>query len=104
MPRPAGLIFVCILPSTVQSSIAFTSIARGNVAAALCSASVSNLFGMVLTPLFVVLLLGSKSGGFSTSAMESIALQLLLPFVLGYQIWSYFVFHKRVNEKEHLEY
>lgn len=78
----AGLIFVCILPSTVQSSIAFTSIARGNVAAALCSASVSNLFGMVLTPLLVVLLLDSK-GGFSTRAVESIALQLLMPFLAG---------------------
>lgn len=37
-----GLMFVCLLPSTVQSSIAFTSIARGNVPAALCCASVSN--------------------------------------------------------------
>lgn len=79
----AGLIFVCILPSTVQSSIAFTSIARGNVPAALCSASVSNLFGMVLTPLLVVLLLDSKGGGFSTRAVESIALQLLMPFIAG---------------------
>lgn len=78
-----GLIFVCILPSTVQSSIAFTSIARGNVPAALCSASVSNLFGMVLTPLLVMLLLDSKGGGFSTRAVESIALQLLMPFIAG---------------------
>lgn len=79
----AGLIFVCILPSTVQSSIAFTSIARGNVAAALCSASVSNLFGIVLTPLLVVALLDSHGGGFSTKAVESIALQILLPFIVG---------------------
>lgn len=78
-----GLIFVCVLPSTVQSSIAFTSIARGNVPAALCSASVSNLFGIVLTPLLVVLLLDSKGGGFSTRAVESIALQLLMPFLAG---------------------
>ena len=41
-----GLLFLSTLPSTVQSSIAFTSIARGNVAAALCSASVSNLVGV----------------------------------------------------------
>ena len=39
----AGVLFLCLLPSTVQSSIAFTSIARGNVAAAICSASLSNL-------------------------------------------------------------
>ncbi|WP_089173991.1 bile acid:sodium symporter family protein [Bosea sp. AS-1] len=78
-----GLMFVCVLPSTVQSSIAFTSIARGNVAAALCSASVSNLFGMVVTPLLVMLLLDSKGVGFSGEAMKSIALQLLLPFAIG---------------------
>ena len=48
-----GIIFVGVLPSTVQSSIAFTSIARGNVPAALCAASVSNLIGIVLTPLLV---------------------------------------------------
>ena len=78
-----GLMFVCVLPSTVQSSIAFTSIARGNVAAALCSASVSNLFGMVVTPLLVMLLLNANGGGFSTAAVESIALQLLAPFAVG---------------------
>ncbi len=82
-PLILGLMFVCVLPSTVQSSIAFTSIARGNVAAALCSASVSNLFGMVVTPLLVMLLLDSKGVGFSGAAMESIALQLLLPFAVG---------------------
>jgi sodium/bile acid cotransporter 7 len=38
---------------------------------------------MVLTPLLVVLLLDSKGGGFSTRAVESIALQLLMPFIAG---------------------
>ncbi len=78
-----GLMFVCVLPSTVQSSIAFTSIARGNVPAALCSASVSNLFGMVLTPALVALLLSANGSGFSTKALEDIAVQLLLPFAMG---------------------
>ena len=48
-----GILFLCVLPSTVQSSIAFTSVARGNVPAAVCSASASNLLGIVLTPLLV---------------------------------------------------
>ena len=60
-----GLLFVAVLPSTVQSSIAFTSIARGNVPAALCSASISNLAGIVVTPALVALLISSKSGGLS---------------------------------------
>ena len=78
-----GLMFVSVLPSTVQSSIAFTSIARGNVPAALCSASVSNLAGIVVTPLLVAALLTTHGGGFSLDALRDIALQLLLPFALG---------------------
>ena len=77
-----GMLFVCLLPSTVQSSIAFTSIARGNVPAALCSASVSNLFGMVITPGLVALLLDAH-GGFNLTALWDIGLQLLLPFAAG---------------------
>jgi sodium/bile acid cotransporter 7 len=79
----AGLLFMCLLPSTVQSSIAFTSIARGNVPAALCSASVSNLLGVVLTPILVSQLLPAASGGLSVAAFEEIAAQILLPFVVG---------------------
>jgi sodium/bile acid cotransporter 7 len=78
-----GLLFLCVLPSTVQSSIAFTSIARGNVPAALCSASLSNLLGIVLTPILVSLLLPSAGAGFSGRAIGDIALQILLPFVAG---------------------
>ena len=78
-----GVLFVCCLPSTVQSSIAFTSIARGNVSAAICAASFSNLVGIVLTPLLVGVLLTTRGGGFSGHALLDIVLQLLLPFVLG---------------------
>ena len=79
-----GVLFVCMLPSTVQSSIAFTSIAGGNVAAAVVSASMSNLLGIVLTPLLVGLLLASHGGGPSWHGVLYIVLQLLLPFVLGH--------------------
>ncbi|HET6503318.1 MAG TPA: bile acid:sodium symporter family protein [Amycolatopsis sp.] len=78
----AGVMFLCVLPSTVQSSIAFTSIARGSVAAAICSASFSNLIGIALTPLMVGLFLNT-SGGFSLQSLTSITLQLLLPFIVG---------------------
>jgi solute carrier family 10 (sodium/bile acid cotransporter), member 7 len=71
-----------MLPSTVQASVAFTSIARGNVAAALCSASASTLIGMVLTPLLAGLLL-RVHGGFSMAGLRSIGFELLLPFLAG---------------------
>lgn len=80
----AGLLFLALLPSTVQSSIAFTSIARGNVPAAVCSASASNLIGIALTPLLVALLMGGTGNGVSGGEVRAIALQLLLPFVLGH--------------------
>lgn len=81
-PLWTGVILLCVLPSTVQSSIAFTSIARGNVPAALCAATASNLLGMGLTPLLSGLLL-SAQGGFSVRGAGDIVLQLLLPFAAG---------------------
>jgi solute carrier family 10 (sodium/bile acid cotransporter), member 7 len=79
-----GLLFLCLVPSTVQSSIAFTSIARGNVSAALVSASLSNIVGVALTPLLVVLLMNTSGGArMDATAIRDVGLQLLLPFVLG---------------------
>jgi sodium/bile acid cotransporter 7 len=79
-----GILFLCVLPSTVQSSIAFTSVARGNVAAAVCSASASNLIGIFLTPFLVSLLLASSTAGHSSfDAILKIVYQLLLPFIVG---------------------
>ncbi|MEG3124148.1 bile acid:sodium symporter family protein [Sphingomonas sp. GB1N7] len=82
-PAAAGMLFLTLLPSTVQSSIAFTAIARGNVAAAVCSASFSNLLGIIVTPALVALLM-QGDGGISLASVETIVLQLLVPFVAGH--------------------
>lgn len=81
-----GLLYLSLLPSTVQSSIAFTAIAGGNVAAAVCSASLSNIVGIVLTPLLVGLFMVVDGGGsgFSWHSVQAIALQLLVPFMAGH--------------------
>lgn len=79
----SGLLFLCLVPSTIQSSIAFTSIARGNVAAAICAGSFSSIAGIVVTPLLAALLLGGGANGFSTDSLLRIVAQLLLPFVAG---------------------
>ncbi|MET9891117.1 bile acid:sodium symporter family protein [Streptomyces sp. NPDC006465] len=78
-----GLLFLTLVPSTIQSSIAFTSIARGNVPAAICAGSFSSLAGIVVTPLLAAALLGNSGGGFSPDALVRIVLQLLVPFVAG---------------------
>jgi sodium/bile acid cotransporter 7 len=79
-----GLLFLTLLPSTVQSSIGFTAIARGNVAAAVCSASFSNLAGILLTPLLVAVLITGQSGGVSWNMVMTIVGQLLVPFLAGH--------------------
>ena len=79
-----GVLFLCTLPSTVQSSIAFTSIARGNISAAVCAASASSLLGIFITPLWVSAMLESSGGGgMSWHALGEIVTLLLLPFVAG---------------------
>ncbi|WP_327327035.1 bile acid:sodium symporter [Streptomyces sp. NBC_01210] len=79
----SGLLFLCLVPSTIQSSIAFTSIARGNVPAAICAGSFSSLAGIFMTPLLAALLLGGSAGGFSADSLLKIVLQLLVPFLAG---------------------
>ena len=79
-----GLIFLCLAPSTVQSSINMTSVAGGNVPAAMISATASNVLGVVLTPALVFLILGTTgTGGFSWQIALDVFLKLLLPFFLG---------------------
>jgi sodium/bile acid cotransporter 7 len=84
-----GLIFLCVLPSTVQSSIAFTSIARGNIAASLCAASASNLVGIVLTPLLAGWLLHTHGVQLSFGVFRDIVLQLFAPFLAGQLLRSW---------------
>ncbi|MGW8565064.1 bile acid:sodium symporter family protein [Isoptericola sp. NPDC055881] len=88
-PLAAGMLYLSLLPSTVQSSVAFTSVARGNVAGAICGATVSNVLGMVLTPLLVLGLMsdadgsGGAAAGHGLDGLQTVLLQLLLPFVVG---------------------
>ncbi|MBV7294327.1 bile acid:sodium symporter [Corynebacterium sp. TAE3-ERU12] len=79
-----GILYLTLVPSTVQSSVNFTSVAHGNIAGAIVSASASNLLGIVLTPLLVMLLMAT--GGavkVDGSVFIDISLQLLVPFALG---------------------
>ncbi|MCT9090102.1 bile acid:sodium symporter [Streptomyces sp. ASQP_92] len=95
-----GLLFLCLVPSTIQSSIAFTSIARGNVPAAICAGSFSSIAGIVFTPLLAAALLGNSGGGFSADSLLKIVLQLLVPFLAGQLLrrWvgGFLVRHKKV--------
>lgn len=80
-----GVLFLCTLPSTVQSSIAFTSIAKGNVPAAVCAASASSLIGIFVTPALVSLVVTGEVAAARSpwATIGDIVLQLLVPFVAG---------------------
>ncbi|WP_442684600.1 bile acid:sodium symporter family protein [Stenotrophomonas sp. JC08] len=85
-----GVLFLCALPSTVQSSIAFTSIAGGNISAAVCAAALSSILGVFLTPLLMTLLAGSQGAMANPlHAVGAIMLQLLVPFVAGHLLRSW---------------
>lgn len=97
-----GFLYLCILPATVQSAIAFTSLAGGNVAAAVCSASASSLLGIFVSPLLVGLLMNMHGAEGNLEHVGKICLQLLLPFVLGHlsrpRIGAFVAKHKNGSE------
>src|SRR5690606_24467166 len=85
----AGVLFLCALPSTVQMSIAFTSMARGNVAASVASAAASNLLGVIITPILAGALLHAQGdSAVGLSGIWKIVVVLLLPFIAGHLLHS----------------
>ncbi len=84
-PLYMGFLYLCALPATVQSAIAFTSVAGGNVAAAVCSASASSILGIFLSPVLVGALMNTQEGSTDTlHAIGKIIMQLMVPFVIGH--------------------
>ncbi|WP_366504503.1 bile acid:sodium symporter family protein [Arcanobacterium phocae] len=83
-----GIFYLSLLPSTVQSSVTFVSIANGNVGAAIAAATLSNIAGMFITPVLVAVFMsvpGADTGGFG-----SILVKLLLPFIAGQLLQPWF--------------
>ncbi len=78
-----GLLFLGILPSTVQSATAYSSLAGGNVAASVVAAAVLNVLGVFITAPLLALLAGTEAVSVDLSALQRIATILLLPFLIG---------------------
>ena len=87
-----GFLYLCMLPGTVQSAIAFTTMARGNLAAAICNASASSMIGIFVTPLLVALVLTDFSDQIPSINLMSvlkIIVQLFVPFIIGHLLRPY---------------
>ena len=79
-----GFLFLCVLPSTVSTSVVLTGLAGGNTVGAIFNAVLSNVIGVVITPVWVAWLM--KSGGGPTDlggVIREIVLLLLLPLAVG---------------------
>lgn len=89
-----GLIFLGLLPSTVQSAISYASLAGGNIAASVVASALLNLGAIVITPLLVIVTIGldGSDGGAATGSalVGKIMLILLLPFCLGQWLQGWF--------------
>ncbi len=86
LPDPVvdGIMYLGLVPSTIQTSTTFTSIAHGNVAGAVVSSSASNLLGVFLTPALCWLVWSqSTAGAITPTAIVSIVAQIIVPFVVG---------------------
>lgn len=79
-----GFLYLCVLPSTVSTSVVLTNVAKGNTSAAIFNAALSNIMGVALTPILVHLLMQSSGQtGPLGSLMMKVTLLTLLPFVVG---------------------
>jgi sodium/bile acid cotransporter 7 len=101
-----GLLWICIVPGTVQSAINFTSIARGNVAGAIVASSISNLLGVFLTPLLAMAVMSTTGLHISPKSILDISLQVLFPFILGQLVrkWlaPFVLAHPKLKYFDHL--
>lgn len=80
-----GFLFLCVLPSTISTSVVLTAVARGNTPGALFNAAFSNIIGVIVTPFLVHLMMkssGQGSSGFGPLLLK-IMLLTLLPFGIG---------------------
>src|SRR3984885_1696325 len=87
-----GFLYLCVLPSTVSTSVVLTSVAGGNTAAAILSAAFSNIVGVILTPILVSLLMHATGKTGSDSRVHlllAITTLTLLPFAAGVGLRSF---------------
>lgn len=78
-----GFLYLGVLPSTVQSATAYSSLAGGNVANSVVAAALLNVAGVFLSaPLFAALG-GAGVAEMGAEGLAKVVLILILPFAIG---------------------
>lgn len=80
-----GFAFLGVLPSTVQSATAYSSLAGGNVANSVVAAATLNILGVFVSAPIIALMASADAGaaGIDLAGLQRLALILLLPFAIG---------------------
>lgn len=78
-----GFLYMGVLPSTVQSATAYSSLAGGNVASSVVAAALINILGVFVSAPLFSLIAGSHAAAFHGEALVKVVTMLLLPFLAG---------------------
>jgi sodium/bile acid cotransporter 7 len=82
-----GFLFLCVLPTTVSTAVVFTALAGGNTAGAIFNATLSNVAGVIITPLWATWLLAVAGRSVPLlPVMAEISALLLVPLVAGQMV------------------
>lgn len=89
-----GIYALACLPTTISSSIVFTQIAGGNVAAAIFNSALSNILGIFVSPILLTLLIREAGQALPVHELvrilRDLVLMMLLPFAAG-QVCHFFL-------------
>lgn len=78
-----GFLYMGVLPTTVQSGTAYTSLAGGNVASSVVAAALVNIVGVFVSPPLFSVLAGGEASAFQGDTLIKVLAMLLLPFIAG---------------------
>jgi len=78
-----GFLYLGVMPSTVQSATAYSSLAGGNVASSVVIAALANVLGVFVSAPLFALLGGGGAADMGSAGLAKVVLILVLPFALG---------------------
>ena len=78
-----GFLYLGVLPTTVQSSTSYSSLAGGNIALSVIAAASMSILGVFISVPIFLALGGSGEGMVGNDALVKIIVILILPFAIG---------------------